>query len=574
MRRNAWLKGIGVSGGLAQGEALLYCPGKLVVPDGTVEDSAAEKLNFLACVDALHKKVSARGEAARAAGETLQAEILDAHLEILEDTDSVIDPILAAIESEKKNAALAVQEVFDGIAAAFEALDDAYLRERGADMRDLKIQLLREVMGVQDAAPVRMDTPAVLVARDLTPSETAGLDSNCVLGILCEDGGRTSHTAVLANEMGIPAVMGCKGALQAAASARFVQLDGSSGYACFDPDEASIAAFAQKAARSARDDCEAYRHARTRTADGREKLLYANVASAEECRSACQNGCEGVGLFRSEFLFYQSGEQLPTEEAQYRVYAEAVRNMQGRPIIIRTFDAGGDKKIPALKLEADENPFLGYRAIRICLRERTLFKTQLRALLRAGREGTLRIMFPMIATAAELREAKEVFHEARGELLRENIPIAEHVELGIMIEVPSAVMMSDLLAREVDFFSIGTNDLTQYTLAADRGNKRVANLYSHYDPAVIRMIAHTIESAHKAGIPCGMCGEAAGDASYVPLLLGLGLDEFSVTSRAIPALRAAMARLREETCRELAARVLRLATREEVASVLTVTGED
>ena len=394
-------------------------------------DIASETAHFYGCVERLRAKISERKAQADADSQDLLSEILNAHLEILDDTDSLLAPIAEAIREDHQNAAKAVQGVFNQTIAAFLKLENEYLRERAADMQDLRDQLLRELLGLGAASLAGLSSPVVLVAKDLAPSETINLSGEMILAIICEGGGRTSHTAVLANELGIPAVMGCRGALQAAAVAHFAQVDGYRGETVFDPDETAIAAFAERLSNcGGEDDCERFRTAKTMLADGTKKLLFANVASPEECLLACKNGCEGVGLFRSEFLFYRHDDALPREEEQYQAFSQALRNMGGKPLIIRTFDAGGDKPIPALGFPKEENPFLGCRAIRICLKDRALFKTQLRALWRAGCAGELRVMFPMVASVPELRAAKAIFQEAREELVQEGIPVAEQIKLG------------------------------------------------------------------------------------------------------------------------------------------------
>lgn len=569
-RAEEMLHGVGVSRGKAQGKLLVYTPAELHVSDKAAADTEKETVRFLDCVAAVRSRILKKTEQCADARDALYREILDAHLEILEDSDSLLEPVKELIRTENRNASAAINEKMEEIAGVFDALEDEYLRQRAADIRDLKVQLLCELAKEKTAALSELTEPVIVAARDLSPSDTISMDREMVIGIVCEAGGKTSHTSVLANAMGIPAVMGCTGLLAQVCGKSFVQIDGDAGTVTLDPNEAQIERFAGKIAadRDREERLRGFVGAPTYSKDGRQCLIYANIAAPEESRTACESGCEGIGLFRSEFLYYADKNTPPSEETQRKAYVQALRFAKGRLVIVRTLDAGGDKPVPALNMPQESNPFLGRRAIRLCLEERAVFRTQLRALLRAANDGPLQIMLPMISGLQELRAAKEEVALARDSLRSEGLTVPEKIPVGIMIEVPSAVMMADELAQEADFFSIGTNDLTQYTLAADRGNEYVSALYSHYDPAVVRMIAHAVRAAHRHGIHCGMCGEAAGDMLYAPLLLGLGLDEFSVAPRSVAALREEISRLDCTECEALAGRILLLSTKDEIVTEL------
>lgn len=564
------LRGIPASSGLAQGVPFVYRARQVNIPTAQIPDAEKEAERFERSVRALTARLQAQIETAWADSDEFQRNILDAHLEILQDEDSLLQPIREKIRAERCPAALAVDEIMEKIALAFAAMADEYMAQRAADIRDLKTQLLCEILEIRGKPFEALTAPAVLVAKDLSPSDTAGMDREKVLGIICEEGGRTSHTAILAGAMGIPAIMGCTGAVAACGKAEYVQLDGGAGVITLDPDDAAKARFASRMKRQAEKQAalRGYINRPTATKDGKPLQIFANIASPLECRDAFESGAEGVGLFRSEFLYCTDNSSLPSEEKQYRAYLQALRFAGGRPVTIRTLDAGGDKPVGALRMQPELNPFLGYRAIRICLKEPDLFQAQLRALLRAGRNGCLRIMFPMISSVCELKEAKRQLVRAKEAVLGADRSGSDCVKIGIMVETPAAAMMADELAEEVDFFSIGTNDLAQYTLAVDRGNEKVANLYSHFEPAVIRMAARTIEAAHRHGIPCAMCGEAACDLRFTPILIGLGLDEFSVAARFIPELRKRISELDSNECQRIAEEALRMPTRDSVEKLV------
>jgi phosphoenolpyruvate-protein phosphotransferase len=468
----------------------------------------------------------------------------------------------AAIFEQHLNAEAALSDVFGAEAERLHDMAGPRFQERAADLRDLASRLLRVLDGRGGVAPPAIDLPeqAVIVAEDLSPSQTAGLDRSRVAGFCTALGGPTAHTAILARSMGIPAVVGMGEALLGQVSVgASVAIDGAAGALILDPDAATAATFeAQRQADlAARTAAFAGAQAEARTADGRHVEVVANLATAAEAQVALQAGAEGVGLLRTEFIFQERTEP-PSEEEQYAVYREVAEAMAGRPVVIRTLDIGGDKPAPYLQLPAEANPFLGWRAIRISLAMPEFFKVQLRAILRAAMHGQVLVMFPMIATVQEVAQAQALLAEAEAELAAQGVLHAASIPAGIMVEVPSAAMIADQLAPLVDFFSIGTNDLTQYTFAADRGNARVASVGDPLHPAVLRQIARVIDAAHAAGKWVGLCGELAGRPEGIPILLGLGLDEFSMSAASIPAAKALLARLAVPDAQRLAQRVLNL----------------
>lgn len=561
------LKGIGVSPGIGLARAIKYRKQELVIPEGPGRGVEAEKEAFEKALDAIIRETEALAENARSKMGDSEAAIFEAHAMILQDPE-LSAPIVASIEGGD-NAVHAVATNMDALIAFFNAMDDAYMRERAADMRDLKSRILCELLGVKLRDLSKLDEMSIIVANDLTPSDTAKIDKEHIAGIVTEVGGRTSHTAIMARAMEIPAVVGCANALNAIEEGSIIAVDGSTGVVSLNLTDEEVKAFLLKIEKyeAERAALKEYVNLKSVTKDGHEVEIAANIGVPGQARQAAEVGADGIGLFRSEFL-YMDRNTLPDEDEQFYAYREAVQAMEGRPVIVRTLDIGGDKKLPALPLPEEENPFLGYRAIRISLDREDLFKTQLRALLRASAFGKLRIMFPMISSLDELRQAKKMVQKCMHELEIEGVAYDPDVQVGIMIEIPAAAMISDKLAKECDFFSIGTNDLIQYTVAVDRGNEKVAKLYSQYHPAVLQLIERTISAAHAAGIPCGMCGEAAGDELLIPLLLGMGLDEFSMSASSILSARKLITELDYESCKALVPEVLTLSTALEVREKL------
>jgi phosphocarrier protein FPr len=556
------LEGIPASPGVALGTAYQLATAAPSVPCRQVDDPASERARYITAVAQAQSDLSALAERmARELGPE-QSRIFQAHALLLQDPD-LESAVRAAIEGQAGpfaiNAEAAVDQVFEAEAQRYAAMAGERFQERAADLRDVRTRLLRLLQGEDREVP-SLPEAAVVVAEDLAPSQTAALDRDRVVAFCTGLGGPTSHSAILARSMGIPAVVGLGlDGLAQLPGGTVLAVDGTAGTVTVEPDDATIAAYReqQQAEAVARQEARQAAQAAARTRDGQRVEVVANLATATEAAAALQAGAEGVGLLRTEFLF-QDRTEPPGEEEQLAVYRQVAQTMAPRPVIIRTLDIGGDKPAPYLHLPAEANPFLGWRAIRISLAMPEFFKTQLRAILRAAVDGNVKVMFPMVATIGEVEGAHMLLVEAREELQQAGIPCANDLSTGIMIEVPAAVAIADKLAPLVDFFSIGTNDLTQYTFAVDRGNARVANLGDPMHPAVLRQIARVIDAAHAAGKWTGLCGELAGRPEAIPILLGLGLDEFSMSAASIPEAKATLTQLTVPECQQLARHVLDL----------------
>lgn len=564
------IQGIGASHGIAIGPAHIFAQEDLKFSAQVVAHPETEWQRMSTALQTAQMQLR---EISAHAAEQLnhqEAAIFEAHLQMLEDPE-LQSAIQSAILQERKNAESALIENTERYAAQLEALDDAYFRARAADIRDVARRCLRILLG-KPQPDLTIHQPSILVARDLTPSDTVLLDKSHLLGFCTAEGGSTSHTAILAKALGIPAVVGAgEAVLSITANDRLI-LDAHHGTVLVEPDEETLQHFTR--AQNAERDRAAQERSRATepaiTRDGHRVEVVANVGHLDDARHAVELGAEGIGLLRTEFL-YLDRQTAPDEEEQYRAYKAIFEVMGTRPVVIRTLDVGGDKELPYIDLGREENPFLGWRAIRMCLDTPEFFKTQLRAILRAAVGHDIRIMFPMIATVKEVQQARALLEEARTELQHAGQAFGERIQIGIMVEIPSAALMADALAKVVDFFSIGTNDLTQYTLAVERTNKRVAHLSNALDPAVLRLIARVIEEGHKAGIWVGMCGELAGDSRAIPLLLGLKLDEFSMAPSLIPHAKALIRACDMDTCRKMAQTALNLPGYAEVESFLTAS---
>ena len=565
------LKGIPASPGVAVGAAALYRPRLPDVVARHVDAPAAEWQRLQEAVATARVEIEALHRRAMSQVGPGEAAIFEAHLLILEDP-TTLEATRDRIFDESINAEGAWQRETAALVAAYTNMDDEYMQARAADVEDVGRRVLQRLMGVE---PPSLDfaEPSILIAADLTPSDTARLDPGRVLAICTELGGATAHSAILARALGIPAVVGLGHDVWQMGEGQHIAVDGDAGLLWPEPDAAQLATFAARrdAWREAQRRAKATGQAAAVTSDGVTVEIAANIGGPHDIGAALEYGAEGVGLFRTEFLF-MGREQAPTEEEQYEAYRQAARQMGDRPLIIRTLDVGGDKPLPYLDLGEEANPFLGWRAIRFCLQRPDIFMPQLRAILRAGCDGgaplKVKIMFPMVGTPSELREAKGMLGEARRQLRQEGLGFNAEMEVGIMIEVPSAVAVADQLAREVDFFSIGTNDLTQYVMAADRGNARVSHLASAFQPAVLRSVRDAAEAAHAAGIRIGMCGELAGNPLATPVLLGLGLDELSMSAPAIPAVKEAVRGLTMADARRVAGEALACESSEAVLDLL------
>src|ERR671917_1110230 len=537
------LSGVAASEGVAVGPAFVHVSKELKPERENISEVEVEEElgRFQSAVEAVAKKLSATAEEMREGGSEKEAGIFEAHVEMSEDPEfqSEVEERVKGLESPEA-AVIAVGEEYAGM---FAAMEDEYLAARADDVRDVATQIAAELMGGRQAGLEALVEPSVILALNLAPSDTARIPKGMALGFVISEGSRTSHVSIMARSFGIPAVVGVGAELEYALEARMVALDGTEGYAVADPDEDVISDFEQKQKDAAAEAAllEEYKHAEARTKDGHRIEVAANIGSAEEAEGATSWGAEGVGLFRTEFLFMKRTD-LPSEEEQYEAYRELAEAFGERPVIIRTLDVGGDKDLPGVDQPEEENPFLGWRGIRMCLDTPELFKPQLRAILRAAPYGKLRIMFPMISDVEELRAAKKVFDECREELENEGHEIGP-VEVGIMVETPAAAILASELAPEVSFFSIGTNDLVQYTLAADRGNERLRHLQSADHPAVLELVKMTCEAARERGIWVGVCGEAAGEPALIPRLVELGVTELSMSAPSIPRAKKIIAEL-------------------------------
>lgn len=566
------LKGIAASDGVAVAKAYLLVQPDLIFSKTTVEDTAAEASRL---DDALAKSTEElqqiREKAAQSLGEA-EAQVFDAHLMVLSDPE-MVGQIKQNINDNSVNAESALKEVTDMYISMFEAMEDnAYMQERAADIRDVAKRILAHLLGVTLPNPSMINEEVVVVAHDLTPSDTAQLDRNFVKAFVTDIGGRTSHSAIMARSLEIPAIVGTKEITAKVKEGDMLAVNGIEGDVIVDPTAEQKAEFekigAEYAAQKA--EWEKLKNAETVTADGKHFELAANIGTPKDLVGVHNNGGEAVGLYRTEFLYMDSPD-FPTEDDQYEAYKAVLEGMEGKPVVVRTMDIGGDKELPYLQLPHEMNPFLGYRALRISLSEQgdEMFRTQMRALLRASVHGNLRIMFPMVATLKEFRAAKAIFEDEKQKLLNEGVEVSDTIQVGIMIEIPAAAVLADKFAKEVDFFSVGTNDLIQYTMAADRMNERVSYLYQPYNPSILRLIKNVIDAAHAEGKWAGMCGEMAGDQTAVPLLVGMGLDEFSMSATSILKTRSLMKRLDTTKMAELADRALKECdTMEEVVELV------
>jgi len=558
------LKAIGVSFGIAIGKALVIRDEVMEIKKSKVSDSKGELAKFN---NALKEAIVDIEKMIKGVKEKLgdaKAEIFEAHLCMLEDPE-FIGAIQKKIEDEKVSAEYSVQIVSTETAAVFENMDNAYMKERAVDIRDVSKRVLNILMEIKVASIADIQDECIIVARDLTPSDTAQIDKAKVLAFVTEIGGRTAHTSIIARSLELPAVVGAGKGIREIKDGDLIIVDGEEGLVIINPDEKTLNEYKLKRKEfiEAKHQLLKYSTMSSTTTDGKTVEIAANIGSSADLEAVLKNGAEAIGLFRTEFL-YMSKDALPTEEEQYAEYKSVLEKMNGKPVIIRTLDIGGDKKLDYLPMDEEMNPFLGYRAIRLCLDRTDIFKTQLRALVRSSAFGKLKIMFPMICNIQELRAAKKLLEQCTKELKSEGVTFDENIEVGIMIEIPSAAIISDVLAKEVDFFSIGTNDLIQYTLAVDRMNEKISYLYDFYHPAVLRLIKIVIDNGHKAGITVNMCGEMAGDANLIPVLLGFGLDEFSMSAASILRARKTITSSSFEECQKLSGPVLTFGDADEI----------
>ncbi|MBF0780934.1 MULTISPECIES: phosphoenolpyruvate--protein phosphotransferase [unclassified Granulicatella] len=547
------LTGIAASDGIALAKAY-----RLIEPDLSFEtktvDNVQEELDRLDKALAKSQvEIETIRDVALANLGPKEAQVFEAHLMVLNDPE-LVEQIQTTIKGKNTNAEAALKEVADMFIGLFESMtDNPYMQERAADIRDVTKRVLANLLGVNIPSPATIREEVIIVAKDLTPSDTAQLNRQYVKGFITDIGGRTSHSAIMARSLEIPAIVGTGTITEDVKQGDMLIIDGLDGNVFVNPSEDVIAEYHKKAEDFAQQkaEWEKLKHEETITKDGKHFELAANIGTPKDLKGVHANGAEAVGLYRTEFLYMDSAE-FPTEDEQFEAYKAVLEGMNGKAVVVRTMDIGGDKELPYLELPHEMNPFLGYRAIRISLDRKDMFKTQLRALLRASVYGKLRIMFPMIATLQEFRSAKAILNSVKEELLAENIVVSEDIQVGIMIEIPAAAVLAHQFAKEVDFFSIGTNDLIQYTMAADRMNEQVSYLYQPYNPSILTLIKHVIDSAHAQGKWAGMCGEMAGDQLAVPLLVGLGLDEFSMSASSILKTRSLMKKLDTTDMKRLA----------------------
>ena len=564
------LQGIAASDGIAIAKVYTLTEPDLSFTKISVEDTDKEISRLEEALVVSTKEIELIKETAlKNLGEE-EAQVFEAHLMVLSDPE-LVGQVKDAITSQKVNAEHALKEVSDMFISIFAGMEDnPYMQERAADIRDVSKRILANLLGVKIPSPATIKDEVVVVAGDLTPSDTVQLNRKYVKAFVTDIGGRTSHSAIMARSLEIPAIVGTKEITSLAKDGDLIIIDGLSGDVFLNPSEDVVAEYRAKAEVFAAQQAEweKLKDADTFTKDGHQVELAANIGTPKDLEGVIHNGAEGVGLYRTEFL-YMDSHDMPTEEDQFEAYKAVLEGMNGKPVVVRTMDIGGDKELPYLPLPHEMNPFLGYRAIRISLNEPEMFRTQLRALLRASVYGKLRIMFPMIATLNDFRGAKALLLEEKAKLVAEGVAVSDDIQVGIMIEIPAAAVLAHQFAKEVDFFSIGTNDLIQYTMAADRMNERVSYLYQPYNPSILTLIKHVIDSAHKEGKWAGMCGEMAGDQTAVPLLVGLGLDEFSMSASSVLKTRSLISKLTLEDMKALADKAINeCATVQEVEALV------
>ena len=560
------LVGKGISEGIGLGKAVILKENELKIEKQKIEDISAEKQQIYDAV----KEVESEIEKLIQNIDGTEKEIMQAYLMILQDP-SLIQETIKIIEQDKCNSAYAVENGLNQIIKTFEQMDDPYMAARSRDIEDMKKRILAKLLKIEEIDLSKLPENTILVAKELSTSDTAKMNLKNISGIITEIGGVNSHMAIIARTNEIPAVVGIKHIFENIKENDYIALNGATGEIFLNPTQEKIKELTknQENIKQEKQELEKYKNKKAITKDGHQVELLANIGGPQDIQIVIDNTAEGVGLLRSEFL-YMDAKDFPSEEEQFEAYKKIAESLENKRLVIRTLDIGGDKDLKYMKLPKEENPFLGYRAIRIYLDNVDLFKVQLRAILRASSYGNVAIMLPMISSIEELRKSKEIIEEVKQELKEKNIKFNENIEVGIMVEIPSSAVMADEFAKECDFFSIGTNDLIQYTIAVERGNEKLANLYSHFNPAVIRLIKSAIDGAHKNGILCGMCGEAAGDVRFIPLLVGLGLDEFSMNANKILKVRKLITDLDFEECKQLAKKVLQLNSTEGVKRILDI----
>ncbi|MRJ48283.1 phosphoenolpyruvate--protein phosphotransferase [Fundicoccus ignavus] len=564
------LTGIAASDGVAIAPVYLLTEPDLSFETVTVEDTAAEIARFEQAIAQTTEEITAIRDIALESLGAEEAQVFEAHLLVVADPEFT-DQVKGQVESDKVNAETALKNVSDMFIQIFASMEDnPYMQERAADIKDVSERMLAALLGVKLPSPATISEEVIVIAHDLTPSDTAQLNKKYVKAFVTNIGGRTSHSAIMARSLEIPAIVGTKEITSIVKDGDLIIVDALDGEVILNPTEDEIKTYEAKGAGYADQKAEWAKlvEAESVTKDGKHVELAANIGTPKDVVGVLENGADGVGLYRTEFLYMDSAD-FPTEDEQYEAYKAVLESMNGKGVVVRTMDIGGDKELPYLQLPEEMNPFLGYRAIRISLDKTDMFKTQLRALLRASVHGDLRIMFPMIATLQEFRSAKKIYDETKAELISEGVSVSETIQVGIMVEIPAAAVLAKQFAKEVDFFSIGTNDLIQYTMAADRMNERVSYLYQPYNPSILTLIKNVIDASHAEGKWTGMCGEMAGDQTAVPLLLGMGLDEFSMSATSILRTRSLISKLDSNEMAALADKAINeCATAEEVVELV------
>ena len=564
------LKGIAASSGITIAKAY-----KLETPQITIEKKDSnpqeEIEKFKNALAASRKDIETIKERATGKLSDEELEIFDAHLMVVDDP-AMSDEVISMIENEKVNAEYALDVVSNNYISMFESLDDEYMRERAADIKDVTTRIKYHILGVDVADLSLIDQEVIVVAHDLTPSDTAQLDKKFTKGFATEIGGRTSHSAIMARSLEIPAVVGIASVMSEVKHGNLLILDALKGQLIVNPDEKTIEQYQEKAEKYQKEVAalKVLKDKETITTDAHKVEIVGIIGTPDDVAGVIDNGGEGVGLYRTEFLYMNSTE-LPTEEQQFEAYKKVLVAMNGKPVVVRTLDIGGDKKLPYLPIDPEMNPFLGYRAIRLCLDRKDIFRTQLRALLRASAYGKLRIMFPMIATIDEFVSAKALLEEEKEKLVKEGVEVGQDLQVGMMVEIPAAAVLADEFAKYADFFSIGTNDLIQYSMAADRMSEKVSYLYQPLNPSILRLIKLTIDGAHSQGKWCGMCGEMAGEPDAMAVLMGLGLDEFSMSATSILKARSIANSISYQEMQQLAAKAVKCQRAQEVLDLIHST---
>ena len=567
--------GVGAAEGIGIGVAKVVREQNVEVVKKTVSDSETEVNNFMRVLDITKAETEEMSKALEKNASAKEAEILFGHIMLMSDP-MLVDEIVNRIKGESVCAEYVIEEVCNQYAAVFASMDDELMQQRATDMIDIKTRLIKKVLGIENTDLSKLPYGSILVAKDLTPSMTAGLNPDNVLGIVTQFGGKTSHSAILARALEIPAVVGLSNLPEDISDDTDILLDGESGEVIILPTDNEKSDYENKKKKydANKEVLKKYRELPSISKDGKKVEIAGNIGSPEDAKKVIKNGGEGIGLFRTEFLFMDR-DCMPTEEEQFESYKEVATAMEGKPVIIRTLDIGGDKEIPYMGIVQDENPFLGYRAIRLCLdRKDDIYIPQLRALLRASAFGNIKIMLPLITSMDEIREAKALISDIKKELDEKNIAYNKNIEVGIMVETAAASLLADIFAKEVDFFSIGTNDLIQYTMSVDRGNVKIAGLYSPFSPAVLRSINRIITEGKKAGIMVGMCGEAAADPLLIPVLLAWGMDEFSMSASSILKSRQIISGCDSKDLKAKVDKVLEMSTESEIKEYLKKLTEE